>query len=113
MTFSGVAGIGDLMVTCASPLSRNNRVGAALARGLTLEQAIESLGMVAEGVKASAIAQEITTTLGLRSPLIHGVYRVVHERLDPRIALRELMSGAAQDDIDPSLFSAMRQGGRA
>ena len=81
--------------------------------GLTLEQAIESLGMVAEGVKASAIAQEITTTLGLRSPLIHGVYRVVHERLDPRVALRELMSGAAQDDIDPSLFSAMRQGGRA
>jgi glycerol-3-phosphate dehydrogenase (NAD(P)+) len=113
MTFSGVAGIGDLMVTCASPLSRNNRVGAALARGLTLEQAIESLGMVAEGVKASAIAQEITTTLGLRSPLIHGVYRVVHERLDPRVALRELMSGAAQDDIDPSLFGAMRQGGRA
>lgn len=112
MTFSGVAGIGDLMVTCASPLSRNNRVGAALARGLTLEQAIESLGMVAEGVKAAAIAHEITNTLGLRSPLIHGVYKVVHERLDPRVALRELMSGAAQDDIDPSLFGAMRQGGR-
>ncbi len=109
MTFSGVAGIGDLMVTCASPLSRNNRVGAALARGDTLDQAIAALGMVAEGVKAAKIAHQLTNTLGLRSPLIHGVYKVVHEQLDPRLALRELMSGAAQDDIDPSLFQAQSQ----
>lgn len=105
MTFSGVAGIGDLLVTCASPLSRNNQVGSALARGESLEQAIAKLGMVAEGVKAAKIAYDITNTLGLRSPLIHGVYKVVHEQLDPRLALRELMTGAAQDDIDPSLFS--------
>jgi glycerol-3-phosphate dehydrogenase (NAD(P)+) len=104
MTFSGVAGIGDLMVTCASPLSRNNRVGAALARGESLDQAIASLGMVAEGVKAAKIAWELTNAMGIRSPLIQGVYKVVHEQLEPRVALRELMSGAAQDDIDPSLF---------
>jgi glycerol-3-phosphate dehydrogenase (NAD(P)+) len=104
MTFSGVAGIGDLLVTCASPLSRNNRVGAALARGESLDQAIAALGMVAEGIKAAKIAYELTNTLGLRSPLIHGVYKVVYEQLEPRMALRELMSGAAQDDIDPSLF---------
>jgi glycerol-3-phosphate dehydrogenase (NAD(P)+) len=51
MTFSGLAGIGDLMVTCASPISRNHRVGAALARGLSLSEAVESLGMVAEGIR--------------------------------------------------------------
>lgn len=106
MTFSGLAGIGDLMVTCASPLSRNHRVGAALARGLSLGQAIESLGMVAEGVKASKIAFELTNQLGIRSPLMHGVYRVVHEGMDPRAALGELMGSAVQDDIDPSLVRA-------
>jgi glycerol-3-phosphate dehydrogenase (NAD(P)+) len=106
MTFSGLAGIGDLMVTCASPISRNHRVGAALARGLSLGEAVESLGMVAEGVKAAKIAYELTNTFDMRSPLIHGVYRVVHEGLDPRMALGELMAGAVQDDIDPSLVRA-------
>ena len=103
MTFSGLAGLGDLMVTCASPLSRNHRVGAALARGMSLVEAIESLGMVAEGVKACKIAFEITNNLDMRSPLIHGVYRVVHEGLSPKAALGELMTGEVQDDIDPSL----------
>ncbi|PRQ07103.1 NAD(P)H-dependent glycerol-3-phosphate dehydrogenase [Enhygromyxa salina] len=106
MTFSGLAGIGDLMVTCASPISRNHRVGAALARGMNLTEAINSLGMVAEGVKASKIAFELTNQLNIRSPLIHGVYRVVHEGLDPRAALSELMDAAVQDDIDPSLVRA-------
>jgi glycerol-3-phosphate dehydrogenase (NAD(P)+) len=111
MTFSGLAGIGDLMVTCASPISRNHRVGAALARGLSLAEAIESLGMVAEGVKAARIAYELTNQLDMRSPLIHGVYRVVHEGLDPRMALGELMAGAVQDDIDPSLVRAAAKPG--
>jgi glycerol-3-phosphate dehydrogenase (NAD(P)+) len=106
MSFSGLAGIGDLMVTCASPISRNHRVGAALARGMSLSEAIESLGMVAEGVKASKIAFELTRDLNIRSPLMHGVYRVVHEGLDPRAALSELMNAAVQDDIDPSLVRA-------
>jgi glycerol-3-phosphate dehydrogenase (NAD(P)+) len=106
MSFSGLSGIGDLMVTCASPISRNHRVGAALARGLSLREAIESLGMVAEGIKASQIAFELTNDLNIRSPLMHGVYRVVHEGLDPRAALSELMNAAVQDDIDPSLVRA-------
>ncbi len=106
MTFSGLAGIGDLLVTCASPLSRNHRVGAALARGLSLAEAVESLGMVAEGVKAAKIAHELTAQLGIRSPLMEGVYRVLYEGLSPQQGLRELMSGAVQDDIDPSLTRA-------
>ena len=110
MTFSGLAGIGDLMVTCASPISRNHRVGAALARGMTLDQAVASLGMVAEGVKASKIAFELTNQLDMRSPLIHGVYRVVHEGVEPRVALAELMAGAVQDDIDPMLVRAAGRG---
>ncbi|NVB40921.1 NAD(P)-dependent glycerol-3-phosphate dehydrogenase [Pseudenhygromyxa sp. WMMC2535] len=106
LTFSGLAGIGDLMVTCASPLSRNHRVGAALARGMSLEEAIDSLGMVAEGVKAAKIAHEIATAMNLRAPLMHGVYRVLHEGLDPKQGLRELMGGAVRDDIEPLLVRA-------
>ena len=106
MTFSGLAGIGDLMVTCASPISRNHRVGAALARGMSLTEAVDSLGMVAEGVKAAKIAHELTQELGLRSPLMEGVYRVLYDGLSPQQGLRELMSGAVQDDIDPSLVRA-------
>ena len=103
LTFSGLAGIGDLMVTCASPVSRNHRVGAALARGMTLTEAIDSLGMVAEGVKAAKIAHELMIAHDLRSPLMEGVYRVLYEGLSPQQGLRELMTGAVQDDIDPSL----------
>jgi glycerol-3-phosphate dehydrogenase (NAD(P)+) len=66
--------------------------------------------MVAEGVKAAKIAHELVQRFGLRSPLIHGVYRVLHDRLDPRAGLAELMSGAAQDDIDPSLFRPLAPG---
>ena len=103
MTFSGLAGLGDLMVTCASPLSRNHRVGAALARGASLQEAIDALGMVAEGVKAAKIARKLTAHYDLRSPLMDAVYRVLHEDLAPREGLRELMVSAGQDDIDPTL----------
>jgi glycerol-3-phosphate dehydrogenase (NAD(P)+) len=108
MTFSGLAGIGDLLVTCASPISRNHRVGAALARGMSLAEAVDSLGMVAEGVKAAKIAHELTTQFGIRSPLMEGVYRVLYDGLSPQQGLRELMSGAVQDDIDPSLVRAAK-----
>lgn len=112
MTFSGLAGIGDLMVTCASPLSRNHRVGAALARGLSLDEAIESLGMVAEGVKAAKIAHELTAKHNLRCPLMRAVYRVLYEGLTPQEGLSELMGGAVQDDIDPVLVRAQAQAKR-
>lgn len=111
MTFSGLAGIGDLMVTCASPISRNHRVGVALARGMSLAEAVASLGMVAEGVKAAQIAHELTTKLSLRSPLLEGVYRVLYQGLSPQQGLHELMSGAVQDDIDPSLVRAAVKNG--
>lgn len=106
MTFSGLAGIGDLMVTCASPLSRNHRVGAALARGMSLDEAVASLGMVAEGVKAAKIARQLAARHGLRSPLMDAVYRVLYDGLTPQEGLRELMISAGQADIDPSLVRA-------
>jgi glycerol-3-phosphate dehydrogenase (NAD(P)+) len=98
-TMTGLAGIGDLMVTCASPLSRNHRVGVALAQGDTLETAVGKLGMVAEGVYASLSARALSRAHGIDMPLFERLDRVLHEGLSPEQALRELMSLPAGRDV--------------
>lgn len=91
MTLTGLAGIGDLIVTCASPLSRNHRLGVALARGQTVSEAQASLGMVAEGVHASVSARRLARDHGVRMPLFEHVHKVLHEGLSPHSALAALM----------------------
>ena len=98
-TFSGLATLGDLMVTCASAHSRNHRVGRALACGVPLSKALEDLGMVAEGVPTSIAAHTLVRDLGLEAPLLESVYRVVHEGLSPKIALSDLMRTNAGRDV--------------
>jgi glycerol-3-phosphate dehydrogenase (NAD(P)+) len=93
-TFRGLAGIGDLVVTCASPQSRNHRIGAAIARGERLEDALARLGMVAEGVPAAIAARELAVATGIDAPLLERVHRVLHERLPVERALDELMGMA-------------------
>jgi glycerol-3-phosphate dehydrogenase (NAD(P)+) len=90
-TFAGLAGIGDLLVTCASPLSRNHRAGAALARGMTLDQAVASLGQVAEGVHTAKAARVLAARYGVDAPLLDRVHRVLYDGLAPKEALRQLM----------------------
>ncbi len=98
-TFAGVAGLGDLIVTCSSPLSRNFRVGAALARGEKLPEIVASLGMVAEGVNTSAVANEIMKRHSIDAPLFDEVFRVVHQGDDPSTALERLMRIAPHADV--------------
>lgn len=98
-TMTGLAGIGDLMVTCASPLSRNHRVGVALARGDTLETAVAGLGMVAEGVYAALSARALSRAHGIDMPLFERLDRVLHAGLAPERALAELMSLPAGRDV--------------
>jgi glycerol-3-phosphate dehydrogenase (NAD(P)+) len=102
MTLSGLAGIGDLTVTCASPLSRNHRIGVALARGESLEGAVARLGMVAEGVYASLSARALSSAYGIDMPLFERVDRILHEGLAPREAVRELMRLPAGRDVPSS-----------
>jgi glycerol-3-phosphate dehydrogenase (NAD(P)+) len=100
LTFAGLAGIGDLMVTCASAISRNHRVGVALARGERLPDILARLGMVAEGVHAAVAARALARANGVETPLLDAVYRVLHEGLacDERL-LRELMTVPAGRDV--------------
>lgn len=101
-TFSGLAGIGDLMVTCASPYSRNHRLGRALAQGKSLDQAVEALGMVAEGAYAAKVARAFIDQKGIYAPIVEGVYAIVHEGVDARVALRNLMAMDMRPDVDVS-----------
>lgn len=98
-TMTGLAGIGDLMVTCLSPRSRNHRIGVALARGEKLEQATARLGMVAEGVFASESTRELARIHRVDMPLFEQVHRVIHEGLSPREAMETLMSLPVGRDV--------------
>jgi glycerol-3-phosphate dehydrogenase (NAD(P)+) len=99
MTLTGLAGMGDLMVTCASRLSRNHRIGVALARGEKLDDAVARLGMVAEGVYASLSARALARARDVDMPLFERVDRVLYEGLAPGEALDELMQLPAGPDV--------------
>jgi glycerol-3-phosphate dehydrogenase (NAD(P)+) len=98
-TLRGLAGVGDLLVTCASPHSRNHRVGAALARGATLPDALAALGMVAEGVPTARTTHELIARHGVDAPILERVYRVLYEGLTPAAGLRELLELPAGRDV--------------
>ncbi|WP_305093063.1 NAD(P)H-dependent glycerol-3-phosphate dehydrogenase [Prescottella sp. R16] len=89
-TFAGLTGVGDLIATCMSPASRNRRVGEALARGLTVEQAVEELGQVAEGVKTAPTVMELARDHGVEMPIAAEVEAVVAGRHSPAEAYRGL-----------------------
>ena len=89
-TFTGLSGLGDLMTTCFSPHSRNFRVGQALARGSSLEEAVEELGMVAEGVPNTRSIYEVTDAKGLHCPIIDVVYDMLYRGTPPLQGLERL-----------------------
>ena len=92
LTFAGLAGLGDLVATCASPLSRNRGFGERLGRGETLAQAQQAAhGQVAEGVKSCSSIRELARRHGVDVPIADGVHRVCHEGLSPRDMAAELL----------------------
>ena len=97
-TFSGLSGIGDLMVTCMSRHSRNRGVGERLGKGESLEKIMASMKMVAEGVWNCQAAKELADKLGVPVPITEEVNAVVHEGKDPRQAVIDLMSRAPKPE---------------
>lgn len=98
LTFGGLAGVGDLMATCSSPESRNNRVGYELGRGAKLDDIIASMQMVAEGVKTTSAALELAATHSIEMPIAEAVGRVLHDGEDPRVAIDRLMRREAKPE---------------
>lgn len=91
LTFAGLSGIGDLMATCASPLSRNYRVGIALSQGTPLDDILESMHEVAEGVATTNAARALARLGGVELPIVDQMYRVLFEGASPREAIERLM----------------------
>jgi len=93
-TFSGLAGIGDLVLTCTGELSRNHRVGHELGRGRTLREILAGMRMVAEGVHTTVAARRISRALGVEMPISEEIYQVLYRGKPPKKAVDELMSRA-------------------
>jgi glycerol-3-phosphate dehydrogenase (NAD(P)+) len=91
-TFCGLSGIGDLIVTCFSEHSRNHRVGLALGSGKSLNEAVTSLGMVAEGVPNTQSIHEAARRADVRTPIIDAVYSILYQDKPAPLAMRELLS---------------------
>lgn len=92
MTFQGLAGIGDLIATCTSPLSRNRTFGENLGKGLTVQETIDRTKQTCEGVKSCESILDLATRNGVEMPITAEVVKVVHEGMGPRDALGHLMS---------------------
>jgi glycerol-3-phosphate dehydrogenase (NAD(P)+) len=91
-TFVGLAGIGDLMLTCTGDLSRNRRVGLALAQGHSLENAVAALGHVAEGVKTTVAVRELARRHAIEMPIVEAVYAVLFEKISVRDVVEALLA---------------------
>jgi len=90
-TFYGLAGLGDLVATSASPLSRNRHVGEEIGKGKSLEKVLAEMTQVAEGVRTTRAALHLARRQGVEMPITEQVYAVLFEEKDPRVAIRDLM----------------------
>ena len=116
LTFSGLAGLGDVIATCASPLSRNHYVGIELTKGRSVTEIVSTMNGVAEGVTTTLVARNLAHNLGLEMPITERVYRVLYENADPRQVAVEMMGGNARHELAGRkwrLFSFFRRGKRS
>ena len=97
-TFAGLAGLGDLVATCSSPLSRNRTFGEKLGRGMTVEQVQESTRQTAEGVKSCRSVLDLARAHGIDVPITEAVVRVCHEGESPAQMVKEIMSREAKPE---------------
>lgn len=100
MTFSGLSGIGDLIVTCTSENSRNWRAGRELAKGKGLEQTLADMGMVVEGVLTAKALHELSTELGVEMPISEAIYRFLYEDSSIDAEIEQMMGRMNKPEIE-------------
>jgi glycerol-3-phosphate dehydrogenase (NAD(P)+) len=98
-TFSGLSGIGDLVLTCTSPLSRNYTLGVKLGQGLKLRDILNQTKSVAEGVETAESAFELSRKYNIEMPIVEQVYRVLYEDKDPAFAVKDLMERSLKSEF--------------
>ena len=101
-TFAGLAGVGDLIVTCTSMHSRNRRCGILIGKGMEPAQAVKEIGAVVEGYYAAANAKALAEKLEVEMPIAAAAYEVLYHGKDPKVVLQELMTRAKKHEIEDS-----------
>jgi len=101
-TFRGLAGMGDMIVTCLSQHSRNRYVGEEIGKGKSLEEVLESMSMVAEGVNTTKIIRELSLEHNIEMPISEQVYEVLFENKSPQKAVRDLMTRDLKSELSDS-----------
>jgi len=102
LTFSGLAGMGDLVVTCSSPLSRNRTVGFELGKGRQIDEIVNEMSMVAEGVETCSVVRELAHEYNVYMPITEEVYKVLHKGNTAFDAFLGLMKHESRSEDDPA-----------
>lgn len=100
LTFAGLSGVGDLVVTCTSRHSRNYRAGYAVGQGMTLDEALAEMGMVVEGVKTTRAAVKLAERHNIDMPIARQLYSVLFEGKSPRAAVEDLMGRVPTHELE-------------
>jgi glycerol-3-phosphate dehydrogenase (NAD(P)+) len=100
ITFLGLAGMGDLVATCTSNLSRNFQLGTHLGLGLTLENAKEKVGQVAEGVRTLEVIKEESTSLNINMPLVDSLHDIIYKGASAKILIDDLVNNPHEVDVE-------------
>ena len=103
-TFVGLAGLGDLLATCSSPLSRNYQVGYGLSQGKSLEQVLEELKSTAEGVNTTNVLMSLARREKIPVPIARQVYRLLHGKITPEEAVQALMDRELKQEFEDELL---------
>ncbi len=111
LTFLGLAGVGDLIVTCTSPLSRNYRVGYALGKGQALDDILAELGQVAEGINTLRLLKAEADARGIYMPLVSGLYAILYERKTLWEVIGGMMLAEQVSEAEFSLSGGWTRGG--
>jgi glycerol-3-phosphate dehydrogenase (NAD(P)+) len=99
LTLSGLAGMGDLVLTCTGELSRNRKVGMELGKGRSLDEILKEMKQVAEGVKTAKSAKDLSEKMSVELPICEQVYRIAYEGKSAKAAVAELMKRTPKSEL--------------
>lgn len=102
LTFMGLAGLGDLVLTCTGDLSRNRTVGLRLARGESLESILGGMGQVAKGVRSTRSVRDLAARIEVEMPIVEQVYEMLYHAKSPQVVVEELMTRESKPEFQPA-----------
>ena len=100
ITFLGLSGMGDLVATCTSSLSRNYQLGSNLGRGMSLQKAKDKVGQVAEGIRTLDVIKEESKDLGINMPLVDSLYNIIYQKHPPKTLIDDLVNNPHEVDVE-------------